>query len=152
MTRGEAAREAHKDLTGTAFRGIENRESKFAAQVADAERTGRDARADKIEGQFHKRAFDPDKPSQRALETLAAAYHPDFAWLRRGGTRTTANEDLGLRAQIDPDLLTREQLLQLAELVRMGQGLIPNPALDAERRGLPPGDVIEGEATEITAA
>lgn len=152
MSRGDAAREAHKDLTGTAFKGIENREPKFAAAVAEAERQGRDERADKIEGQFHKRAFDPDRPNLRALEILAATHHPDYAWLRRRGARSADGEELGLKAMIDPELLTREQLLRLAELVRMGQGLIPNPELDAERRGLPPGDTIEGEAEEIVAA
>ena len=151
MNRGDAAREAHKDLTGTASRGIENREAKFAAQVADAERQGREERAHKIDGQFEKRAFDPDRPNLRALEILAATHHPDYAWLRRRGARSADGEELGLKAMIDPELLTRGQLLLLAELVRMGQGLIPNPELDAERRGLPSGDVVDGEAEEEAA-
>lgn len=148
-SRGDAAREAHKDLTGTAFRGIENREPKFAALVAAAEREGRLELGDRISSEFERRAFDTETKSMRALEILAATHHPDYAWLRRRGTTSTDGEQLGLRAVIDPDLLTAGQLEELVTLIEMGQGKRENPELAAESRGLPSGDVIDAEAKEV---
>lgn len=152
-TRSEAARKVHKDLTGTAFRGIENREPKFRQQVEAAEREGQISRADRIDEQFDLRAFDPDRPNLRALEILAATHVEKYRWLRRGAAARGPDGPGGVEAAIDPDLLTREQLLRLIELVKMGQGMIPNPELDRERerKQLNPG-VIEAEVIEEDAA
>ena len=150
-TRGVAARAAHKDLTGTAFRAIMHRDRAFAAKVAEAEAEGVQARVERIDGEFERRAFDETKPSLRALEILAATHHPDYLWLRRRGSTGTDGSQNGLQLLIDPELLTRAQLEELVHLIEMGQGKLPNPELDAERRGLPQGDFIDGEATEEAA-
>lgn len=139
-TRGVAARTAHKDLSGTAFRGIENRYPTFAAQVQAALREGALERLDLIDGEFERRAFDPEKPNLRALELLAATHHPDYLWMRRSGPAGNTGAQGGLDSVIDPELLTRDQLAQLVELVKIGQGLIPNPEL---RHELEAGPVIE---------
>jgi hypothetical protein len=138
-TRAAAARLAHKDLTGTAFRGLEHRDSRFASLVAAAEREGGLERLDQIDSKLDSLAFDEDKPNLRALELLAATHHPDYLWMRRNGG-TGGSAEVGLDSVIDPELLTREQLAQLVDLVKMGQGLIPNPELRAE---LEAGPVIE---------
>jgi hypothetical protein len=134
-TRGVAARLAHKGLTGTAFRGLEHRDPKFAQKVAAATREGALERLDLIDGEFEKRAFDPEKPNLRALELLAATHHPDYLWMRRGGGASGHESELG--GTIDPELLTRDQLAQLVHLVKMGQGLEPNPELRAELEAAP---------------
>lgn len=145
-TRGVAARTAHKDLTGTAFRGIENRYPTFAAQVQAALREGSLERLDLIDGEFERRAFDPEKPNLRALELLAATHHPDYIWMRRGGSGAATGPEGGLQSVVDPELLTREQLAQLVDLVKMGQGLIPNPELRAELEAGPAIDQEEDAA------
>lgn len=131
-----AAREAHPELTGTAFRGLAHRDPKFAAKVAAAEREGYLERLDKIDSEFERRAFNEQAAgSAKALEILAATHHPDYLWMRRGGA--SPGEAGGIEAAIDPELLTRDQLAQLVQLVKMGQGLEPNPELRAELEAPP---------------
>ena len=65
-----------------------------------------------------------------------------------------AREVLGMlsgaiEAAVDPELLTREQLLQLIELVKMGQGLIPNPELEHEPPRLQAGEQIVDAEVEV---
>jgi hypothetical protein len=134
-TRGVAARLAHKNLTGTQFRGLEHRDQKFAAKVAAATREGQLERLDMIDGEFERRVFDPENRNMRALELYAATHHPDYLWLRRGGA--APGQEGTLESVIDPELLTRDQLAQLVELVKMGQGLVPNPELRAELEAPP---------------
>jgi hypothetical protein len=151
-TRSEAARKAGKDLTGTMFRNLEHREEGFAIQAATAQREGAAVRADKIHEQFENRAFDADRPSMRALEVLAATHVDEYRWLRRGAAARGPDGPGGsIEAAIDPELLTREQLLQLIELVKMGQGLIPNPELQHEPRQLAAGDQVIDVEEEAVA-
>lgn len=128
-----AARLAHPELTGTAFRGLASRDQAFAAQLQDAEAEGHGALQDLTRAAIQRRALSTEERSTKALEMQAATILPEYAWLKRGGYRGGDGDDMTVPF-IDRTLLTRAQKEQLLLLIEYGQGQRPNPELEAERR------------------
>lgn len=128
-----AARMAHPELTGTAFRNLAGRDAGFNVQLQEAEAEGHGALQDLTRAAIQRRALSTDERSTKALEIQAAAILPEYAWLKRGGYRGGDGDEMTVPF-IDRTLLTRAQKEQLLLLIEYGQGQRPNPELEAERR------------------
>lgn len=156
--RPDAAQHAHASLTGTAFRRLISRDQEFAQEVENAEAEGLLERIDLVRSALMRRALDPEEKSLRALEIEAATLLPDHRWLRKNGQNTGGEPDAErlVRQTVKRELLTDGQIEQLVTLLEYGQGLRQNPELEQElaekrrARELGPGEVIDGDATQVT--
>lgn len=96
LTRPEAARaldpEGKRGLTGSKFRSLCKRDPAFNDAYTDALIEGRRALEETIRTEYHRRALDPTKLSNRLLQNLAVCHLPEFEWMRKQRIEMTGAE------------------------------------------------------------